>query len=64
MAGAALFLALRPPARDGLRVGLWNAASHDIDALIGSGATLSIMNGFLEGRLGDPEGAERLLASA
>ncbi|SDE78977.1 TIM barrel protein [Limimaricola pyoseonensis] len=48
----------------GFEVGLWNWPDHDLDALKRSGATFSIMNGYLEGRLADDEGAEQLLASA
>lgn len=45
-------------------VGLWNWPDHDLDALERSGATFTIMNGFLHGRLADDEGADALLASA
>ncbi|MGR3632155.1 MAG: TIM barrel protein [Limimaricola soesokkakensis] len=48
----------------GFQVGLWNWPDHDLAALERSGATFSIMNGYLEGRLADDEGAEMLLASA
>ncbi|GAB5374385.1 MAG: hydroxypyruvate isomerase family protein [Acuticoccus sp.] len=48
----------------GFAVGLWNWPDHDLDRLIASGATFSIMNGYLAGRLADDEGADRLLASA
>lgn len=48
----------------GFQVGLWNWPDHDLNALERSGATFSIMNGYLEGRLSDDEGADRLLASA
>ena len=48
----------------GFEVGLWNWPDHDLDALERSGATFSIMNGYLEGRLADDEGADALLASA
>lgn len=48
----------------GFQVGLWNWPDHDLDKLEASGATFSIMNGYLDGRLGDDEGAEMLLASA
>ena len=47
----------------GFQVGLWNWPDHDLEKLQGSGATFSIMNGYLEGRLADDEGAEMLLAS-
>jgi hydroxypyruvate isomerase len=48
----------------GLQVGLWNWPAHDLAKLEKSGATFSIMNGYLEGRLGDDEGADMLLKSA
>jgi hydroxypyruvate isomerase len=48
----------------GFGVGLWNWPEHDIGALEKTGATFTIMNGYLEGRLADDEGAEMLLKSA
>ena len=48
----------------GFQVGLWNWPDHDLSKLEASGATFSIMNGYLEGRLSDDEGADTLLASA
>ncbi|QFU07561.1 Putative hydroxypyruvate isomerase YgbM [Rhodobacteraceae bacterium THAF1] len=48
----------------GFQVGLWNWPDHDLDKLEATGATFSIMNGYLEGRLADDQGAEMLLASA
>lgn len=48
----------------GFQVGLWNWPDHDLGKLEASGATFSIMNGYLEGRLADDEGAAALLASA
>ncbi|MBO6859975.1 MULTISPECIES: TIM barrel protein [Roseibium] len=48
----------------GFGVGLWNWPDHDLDALEKSGATFTIMNGYLEGRLADDEGADMLLRSA
>lgn len=45
-------------------VGLWNWPAHDLNALERTGATFTIMNGYLEGRLVDAEGAEMLLKSA
>jgi len=48
----------------GFGVGLWNWPDHDLDALERSGATFTIMNGYLEGRLADKDGADLLLASA
>ena len=48
----------------GFGVGLWNWPDHDLDALEKTGARFTIMNGYLNGRLGDDDGAEMLLASA
>lgn len=48
----------------GFQVGLWNWPDHDLAKLEASGATFSIMNGYLEGRLADDAGADALLASA
>ncbi|NTF33795.1 TIM barrel protein [Rhizobium skierniewicense] len=48
----------------GFMVGLWNWPDHDLVALERSGATFSIMNGYLTGRLADDEGAAELLRSA
>jgi len=48
----------------GFGVGLWNWPDHDIDKLEKVGANYTIMNGYLQGRLADAEGAEMLLASA
>jgi len=48
----------------GFGVGLWNWPDHDLEALERSGATFTIMNGYLEGRLADREGADMLLRSA
>ncbi len=48
----------------GFQVGLWNWPAHDLKALEKSGATFSIMNGYLTGRLADDEGANELLRSA
>lgn len=48
----------------GLGVGLWNWPDHDLDKLERSGASFTIMNGYLQGRLADDEGAEILLKSA
>ena len=48
----------------GFGVGLWNYPGWDVDALVKTGATFTIMNGYLEGRLTDAEGCEMLLASA
>jgi hydroxypyruvate isomerase len=48
----------------GFQVGLWNWPAHDLAKLEKSGATFSIMNGYLHGRLADDEGADILLKSA
>jgi hydroxypyruvate isomerase len=48
----------------GFQVGLWNWPAHDLGKLEKSGATFSIMNGYLEGRMADDEGADMLLKSA
>ena len=48
----------------GFEVGLWNWPDHDLAKLAASGASFSIMNGYLEGRLADDDGANTLLASA
>lgn len=48
----------------GFGVGLWNWPDHDLAKLEGVGADYTIMNGYLEGRLADDEGADRLLRSA
>jgi hydroxypyruvate isomerase len=48
----------------GFGVGLWNYPAWDVDKLIATGANFTIMNGYLEGRLADKEGADMLLASA
>jgi hydroxypyruvate isomerase len=48
----------------GFQVGLWNYPAHDLAKLEKSGATFSIMNGYLQGRLADDVGADMLLKSA
>jgi hydroxypyruvate isomerase len=48
----------------GFAVGLWNWPEHDLSKLEKSGATFSIMNGYLRGRLTDDQGAAELLATA
>lgn len=45
-------------------VGLWNWPDHDLVMLERSGATFSIMNGYLRGRLTDDDGASELLKTA
>lgn len=47
----------------GFGVGLWNWPEWDLDALEKIGATFTIMNGYLQGRLTDEEGANLLIAS-
>jgi hydroxypyruvate isomerase len=47
----------------GFGVGLWNWPQHDLAKLEKSGAQFTIMNGYLEGRLADDEGADMLLKS-
>ncbi|QPZ92867.1 TIM barrel protein [Thioclava electrotropha] len=47
----------------GFGVGLWNWPDHDLDKLEAVGANYTIMNGYLQGRLSDREGAEILLRS-
>lgn len=48
----------------GLGVGLWNSPDHDLAMLEKSGANFTIMNGYVEGRLSDDEGATALLKTA
>ena len=48
----------------GFGVGLWNWPEHDLARLEAVGADYTIMNGYLEGRLADDEGAAALLESA
>jgi hydroxypyruvate isomerase len=48
----------------GFGVGLWNWPAWDLAALEKTGATFTIMNGYLQGRLTDTDGCEILLASA
>jgi hydroxypyruvate isomerase len=48
----------------GFGVGLWNWPEHDLAKLEATGATFTIMNGYLEGRLTDDDGAAQLLKSA
>ena len=48
----------------GFQVGLWNWPEHDLGKLGRSGATFSIMNGYLRGRLTDDDGAAELIATA
>lgn len=48
----------------GFGVGLWNWPDHDLAKLEASGASFTIMNGYLRGRLTDDEGADELLRTA
>jgi hydroxypyruvate isomerase len=48
----------------GFGVGLWNWPALDLARLEKTGATFTIMNGYLVGRLADDAGADMLLASA
>ncbi|MCA8881774.1 MAG: TIM barrel protein [Rhodobacteraceae bacterium] len=48
----------------GFDVGLWYWQPHDHDKLIRTGATFTIVNGYLRGRLSDDAGAEELIATA
>lgn len=48
----------------GFGVGLWNWPDHDLAKLEKTGATFTIMNGYLQGRLADDEGADLLLKTA
>ncbi|MGL4094291.1 TIM barrel protein [Agrobacterium cavarae] len=48
----------------GFGVGLWNWPAHDINKLEATGASFTIMNGYLAGRLTDDEGAAELLRTA
>lgn len=45
-------------------IGPWNWPAHDLAKLEATGATFTIMNGYLEGRLTDADGCPMLLASA
>jgi hydroxypyruvate isomerase len=48
----------------GFGVGLWNWPEHDLAKLEATGATFTIMNGYLRGGLIDDEGAAELLKTA
>lgn len=50
--------------RLGFAVEIWDWSRKDIDALIGTGARISSMTGYLSGTLADPAGAAALLESA
>lgn len=47
----------------GFGVGLWNWIDWDVAALERTGATFTIMNGYIKGRLTDKDGAAALLKS-
>jgi hydroxypyruvate isomerase len=47
----------------GFGVGLWNWTDWDVTSLERTGATFTIMNGYLKGRLSDKDGAAALLKS-
>ncbi len=48
----------------GFQVGLWHWQPHDLAKLQATGATFTIINGYLRGRISDAEGAAELLATA
>jgi hydroxypyruvate isomerase len=48
----------------GFEVEIWDWTTKDIDALVGTGVTFSSMTGYVEGSLTEPDGVERLLATA
>lgn len=48
----------------GFGVGLWNWPAWDLAKLEATGASFTIMNGYLQGRLTDADGCAMLLASA
>jgi hydroxypyruvate isomerase len=48
----------------GFEVGLWYWQPHDLVKLARTGASFTIVNGYLRGRLADDEGASELLATA
>ncbi|MGE0282254.1 MAG: TIM barrel protein [Rhizobiaceae bacterium] len=48
----------------GFGVGLWNWPDHDLVKLQATGATFTIMNGYLRGRLTDDDGALELIETA
>lgn len=48
----------------GFGVGLWNWPEHDLAKLEKTGASFTIMNGYLRGRLTDGDGAADLLKTA
>ncbi|WP_432542950.1 TIM barrel protein [Kineococcus sp. SYSU DK002] len=48
----------------GFGVEIWDWWTKDLDELAATGATFTSMTGYVEGELVDPDGADRLLASA
>jgi hydroxypyruvate isomerase len=48
----------------GFGVEIWDWTTKDVDALVATGATFSSMTGYVRGTLTDPDGADRLLATA
>lgn len=48
----------------GFEVEIWDWTRKDVAELAATGATFSSMTGYVDGTLADPDGAERLLASA
>ena len=48
----------------GFGVGLWNWPDHNLNKLLATGASFTIMNGYLRGRLTDNDGAAELLKTA
>ncbi|WP_341316427.1 TIM barrel protein [Paraburkholderia sp. IMGN_8] len=55
---------VRKIARMGFQVEIWDWTRHDIDALLGTGATFSSMTGYVEGDLITADGAQALLRTA
>ncbi len=48
----------------GYEVEIWDWTKKDIPALVATGATFSSMTGYINGALGDPDGAAELLRTA
>lgn len=55
---------VRRIAESGFQVEIWNWATHDVDALVRTGARFSSMVGHMAGSLLDEDGADALLRSA
>ncbi|GAB3452193.1 hydroxypyruvate isomerase family protein [Kineococcus endophyticus] len=49
---------------EGFGVEIWSWWTKDLDALAATGARFTSMSGYVDGELVDPDGADRLLASA